>query len=214
MTTPDREATVESFPPTSGRLTGVVGIVLAGVVLVAALAARSTATPLGIAIVAVLGGILSWAVLLRPSVSAADDVLRLRGIFHTDLVPLAAIDRVVVTQVLAVFVGERRFVSPAIGHSKRQSTKRRLSPGDVPQRGGLDVLPSGKVATSGRGVHQSYVESRITHLAKDSRDRLGVRPGSPEQQALAAEIRRVWAWPEIVGAVVAAIAFLVWLLVL
>ena len=81
----------------------------------------------------------------RPAVWVTRDALVLRGMFHTDRVPLAAIDKVVVTQVLAVSAGGRRFVSPAIGYSIRQTVKSRrarssskvagLTSGRAPGRG-------------------------------------------------------------------------------
>jgi hypothetical protein len=204
------DVVVERFPPTSGRITGVIGLVTAAAVLVTALVARSAGTALGIAIAAALGGVLVWAALLRPSVAVTAHDLVLRSMFHTDRIPLAAIDRVVITQVLAVSAGGKRYVSPAIGHSVRQVARARRRPGGLEQQS-LDELEGRAVAGAGRGAHQAYVEDRIAHLAQDSRDRLGVRKGSSEQSDLAAGVRRTWAWPEIVSAGVLTLALVVWL---
>ena len=113
----------------------------------------------------------------------------MRGMFSTHRVPLAAIDTVVVTQVLAVKVGDQRFVSPVIGYTVRQTMKAQGA-----RRAGADRRRSGPAQD-----HQAFVEARIAYVAQDARDRLGIRKGSPEQQALAADVRRTWAWPEIVG---------------
>jgi hypothetical protein len=42
---------------------------------------------------------------------------------------------------------------------------------------------------------------------------MGIRKGAPEQQALAADVRRTWAVPELVAVAVAVLAFVVWLVV-
>jgi hypothetical protein len=97
MTEQDDDAVVERFPPTSGRVSGILGLVTAGIVLVLAVSAWDTGTALGVAIVAVLGAVLVWGALLRPALWATGRDLVMRGMFHTDRVPLAAIDRVVVT---------------------------------------------------------------------------------------------------------------------
>lgn len=199
MTEQDQDAVVERFPATSGRFSGVLGLVLVTVFLVLSLLAWDPGTPLGVAILSLLGAVLIWAVLLRPAVWTTHRDLVLRGIFHTTRIPLAAVDDVIVTQVLAIRVGERRYTSPAIGYTTRQNTKIRL-------RKGSEGTPSEtKVA-------QAFAESRIRHLADDTRERTGVRRGSPEQAALAGDVRRRWAWPEMVAAVVLALGWVVWLL--
>lgn len=194
------DAVVDRFRPTSGRVSGVIGLVLAAVVLVLALSARDTGTALGVAIAAVFGGILCWATLLRPTLWATREELVVRGVLRTDHLPLAAIDKVAVAQVLAVFVDGRRYVSPAIGYTARETinTRVRGRSGSAPVRSAADT-------------YQVFVEERIMHLVGEARQRHHVRAGSPEQRELAAGVRRVWAWPELAGLVVTAAAFVVWL---
>ncbi|MFC6341892.1 hypothetical protein ACFP8W_07890, partial [Nocardioides hankookensis] len=171
-------AVVERFAPTSGRISGIVGLATAGVILVLALIAGETGTPLGVAIVAVLGGLLIWAALLRPALWVTSRDLVMRGMFSTQRVPLAAIDGVVVTQVLAAKVGDHRYVSPVIGYTVRQTIKAKARDGRNPS--GSAPAPTNE--------HQAFVEARIDFLAQDARDRLGIRKGSPEQAALAADV--------------------------
>ena len=211
MTTPDREPVVERFPPTSGRFIGVLGVVTAVVIFVAAAMARSTDTALGVALLAALGGVLAWASLLRPAVWLTAEDLVLRGMFQTDRIPLAAIDRVVITQVLAVSAGGKRYVSPAIGHSVRDTAMARRRPGGLEQQG-IDALEAqaNAVSAGARGAYQAHVEERIRQVSREARERAGVGPGTAEQEALA-EVRRTWAWPEIAGTVVLAAAFVIWL---
>ncbi|MBA2953958.1 hypothetical protein GON03_06465 [Nocardioides sp. MAH-18] len=197
----DHDAVVERFPATSGRFSGVLGLVLVSVFLVLSVLAWDPGRPLGVAILSVLGAVLIWAVLLRPAVWSDGRALVLRGIFHTTRIPLAAIDSVIVTQVLAIRVGEHRYTSPAIGYTARQNTKRRL------KGRSNDDLPRPEETL----VAQAFVESRIRHLAQDTRERTGVRQGSPEQAALAAAVRRTWAWPELAAVALLALGWIVWL---
>ena len=202
MTDPAPDAVVERFTPTSGRITGVMGLITAGVVLILALLAWDAGTPLGIAIVAVLGGLLAWTALLRPALWMTGQELVMRGMFGTHWIPLAVIDTVIVTQVLAVKVGDQRFVSPVIGYTVRQTMRAKVR--DARVASSPDPGPT--------QVHQAFVEARIAYMAQDARDRLGIRKGSPEQQALAAGVRHTWAWPELVGAGLLVLAFVVWLI--
>ncbi len=199
MNEQDQDAVVERFPATSGRLSGVLGLVLVSVFFVLSVLAWSPETPLGVAILSVLGGVLIWAALLRPGVWVTGRDLVMRSIFHTDRIPLAAIESVVITQVLTVRTAQRRYVSPAVGYTVRQNVKIRFRSRNTPP-------PSETV------VAQAFVESRIGHLAEEARDRLGVRRGSPEQAALAAGVRREWAWPELGAVALLAAGFVVWLL--
>lgn len=200
MTEQDHDAVVERFQPTSGRISGFVGLGTAAVIFVIAVLDKDTGTPLGVAILALLGALLVWAALLRPAMWVTSTDLVMRGMFRTDMIPLAAINKVSVSQVFAVFVGERRFVSPVIGYTARQTMKSRVTRG---------VTES---TTSPIQSHQTFVEARIDHLAQSSRDLLGIRNRSPEQEALAADVRRSYAWPEIAGVAVLVLAFVVWLL--
>ena len=186
-----KPAKVQRFHATNGRASGFIGLACAAIVLAFAIAAHDTGEPLGIAILAVLGALLVWAIILRPAVWTTERHLVMRSMFHTDTIPLRTIERVVVAQVLAVFANGRRFVSAAIGYSTRQTIKNRTE------------------ARSGRGTprtaldtYQVFVEERLTHLAKEDRERYPEGETTP---------RRSLAWPEIVGVVVLVAAFLVWL---
>src|SRR5262245_25596992 len=98
----DPDTVVERFRPTSGQISGIFGVAGAGVILVLALLARDTGTALGVAIVACFAAVLIWAVLLRPTLWATHRHLVMRSMLHSIHIPLGAIDKVVVGQVLAV----------------------------------------------------------------------------------------------------------------
>lgn len=190
---------VEGFEPTSGHVTGGLVLVLSvGVLLIGLLRPDLGWAPPVLA-GAALASVLAWTVLLRPRVWATDEHLVLRNALHTVGLPLATIDKVAVGQVLAVSAGQRRYVSPAIGRSRRQSlragsaaTRTRLPgtglPGDTRTAHGQDATDtSGAV----RHSYPDFVELRITQLAQDARAR-GMGP---------ATVSRTWAWPEISGLV-------------
>ena len=181
---------VERFYATNGRTSGWIGLGCAVVILGLAIAPWSTGRPLGVAILALLGALLVWVIMLRPGMWATGRHLVMRGMYHTDTVPLAAIDRVAVGQVTAVSVGDKRYLSPVVGYSARQTVRLRAAAKKAGAPGPADT-------------YQVFVEERITHLAQDARD----RGGDP-----AATVRRTYAWPELAGTAVLAVAFLVWLL--
>ncbi|WP_028642638.1 hypothetical protein [Nocardioides sp. URHA0020] len=183
--TRDDTAVVERFAPTSGRLTGVLGLVTAGVVFAIAVFDWDTGTPLGVAIVALLGALLVWMALLRPALWATHQYLAMRGITRTEWIPLVAIERVVITQMLAIGTGDKRYLSPVIGHTARTAVKGRF----------------GASAPKVEYSHQQLVETRINQLAREARERHDPDPG----------VRRTWAWPELAGCALLVLAFAVWL---
>lgn len=187
---------VERFQPTSGRIMGAIALVIAAAVVVIGVVDRDHGYPLSVVLGAVVFGILVWAAMLRPRVWATEDHLVMRNMLHTARIPLAAIEQVAVRQVLAVSAGEQRYVSPAIGRSFRQTVK-----------------SNRRTEQSATESYPVFVEERISRLAEDARAQHGVRRFSEEQAALAADVDRTWAWPEIAGLTVFGLAFLVSLFV-
>ena len=185
-----KQESVEEFRPTSGRVQGVIAVTAAAALVVIGLRDLDSGFPAPLIAVCLLLGVLAWASMLRPRVWATADDLVMRNMLHTVRIPLAAIQTVVVRQVLAVGVGGGRYVSPAIGQSARATAR-----GD--KAGGK------KSATES---YQVFVEERIVQLADTARSALGVEKHSEEQAALAEDVRRSWAWPEIVALGACAIA--------
>lgn len=185
---------VERFRPTSGRVMGVLAVLLATAVVVIGVVDREHGFSVPVVFAALFLGIVAWAAMLRPGVWVAGEELVLRNMLETVRIPLAAIERVAVRQVLAVSVGERRYVSPAVGRSRRQAMKANRRDADQP------------------GPAESYavfVEERISRLAEDARAKRGIGLLSDEQLELAKGVRRRPAWPEIAGLVVAAVGLVV-----
>lgn len=191
------EEPVERFRPTSGRILGVIALVIALAVVVIGVIDREAGFSAPVVAAAVVIGVLVWSAMLRPKVWVTQQDLVLRNMLHTVCIPLAAIEQVAVRQVLAVSAGEKRFVSPAIGRNWRQAFRANRA---ARQPTAVESYPV-------------FVEERIAQLAEDARARSGVTLLSDEQLVLAEGVRRTWAWPEIVALALASLAFVVTLVV-
>lgn len=190
----------ERFTVWSSRIVGVVGLVaVAGVILLGVTGAGGEYHPAAYAVCALIA-VLIWVAVLRPEVAIEGDRLVLRNPLNKVTIPLAAIEQIAVRRWLAVRVGDRRLTNAGISRSRRQGVRDDQRP-DVT---GLDLA-----ALSYGGI----VERRIHRLAEDARDRQGIKLYSDEQLALAADVRRTWAWPEITALAVLAVAVVVTLLV-
>lgn len=205
------------FAPTSGRVLGVLGIVVsAAVVVLGIVDPGDVIAPVMIA--AAAAGVVAWAALLRPRVSVNARTLYLRNMLETVEVPLAAIDEVVIRQVLAVRVGEKKFVSPSIGRKLRKMIKAprpaQLMMPDVPESM-PDVLGPAPEAPRTQLVvdYADHVESTLRGLVEDARLRQGITRYSDEALALAADVRRRPAWLEIGALTALVVAFVASVLV-
>jgi hypothetical protein len=187
-------AVVERFPSTSGRISGVICLGTAAIVLTLAILPLDTGTPLGVAIVACFGALLTWVVSLRPAVWVTERDLVLRNMLVTFSIPLPAIEKVIIAQVLAVSAAGRRYVSPAVGYSLRQTVRSR-SP--RPQR-------AEKAKASMVESVQFFIEERIRYHVREASERQA-RDNTP-----VGDVRRTTAWLEIAGLVGFALAFVVW----
>lgn len=191
---------MDRFTPTSGRVTGVLALLVVAAVLAIAVVDPDNAFPAPVTAAAAVVGVLVWAAMLRPRVWVTERSLVLRGMLDTVSLPLASIEEVSVRQVLAVRAGHKRYVSAAVGRSLRQVVRSRS--GSAP----ASPEPPGQVS------YPDFVEERIRQLGEDARARAGIERYSDEQVALAADVRRAPAWPEIVALVLSVTAFVVTLL--
>jgi hypothetical protein len=183
---------VETFRPTSGRVMGVLAMALVVTLLVTA----AWPGDQGFAPYAVwgllFGAVLAWAAMLRPRLWATASDLVLRNMVTTTYVPLASIDEIAVRQVLAVRAGDARYVSPVIGRKLRE-----LSP----------VRPDKDGTTPATMPYPLFVQDRIHHLCERARAHEGIAMMSDEQLARAGDVRREWAYPEIVALVLTGLGF-------
>jgi hypothetical protein len=207
------EEDLEHFPPTGGRVVGVAGLVLAVGFVVLWVLDRD-AVPAPVAAGAVVGGVLVWSSLLRPRVSVSRETLHLRNMLETVHVPLAAVDELVVRQVLALRVGEKKFVSPAVGRKLRKVIRAprptpMLAP-PLPDTMDDAVGPASAPERAPTEIdYVDHVEGRIRERIAEARTRHGVRAYSDEAAALARDVRREPAWPEIAALVLTTALFVV-----
>ena len=187
---------VEDFPPSNGRITGVLGVGICVAIVVLGVAELDQGFPPAVVCAALFGGVLVWVATLRPRVRVTGSELRLRNMLTNISVPLASIEQIVVQQVLSVKVGDHRYISAAVGKSWRQAVKSNR-PGKPDEDAPYPV----------------FVEERLQHLAEEARKKAGITLMSDEQLALAEEVRREWAWPEIMMLGVTALGLVVALLV-
>ena len=182
---------VASFGPTSGGISGVVGV-LCGVLF----AASTLLHGLELSELRYLfGGLafaaLAWTILLRPRVRLLADHVELRNGFSDFLIPYAAISEVAIRSFTAVQVGEKRYIGLAVGRPRTSMTRRRK---DQLARPTPD-LASGKSleGASAADLLQVTLEDRV-HRAER------------EQSAV---VRRRWALPELAVIAVCLVAFVI-----
>src|SRR6187200_1444732 len=82
------------FPATSGAMTGVAGLLVAGGGLIWVLSTVHTVAGVRLAIAFALFGVLTYAFMLRPRVQVTAGALHLVNPFETTAVPLALVSRV------------------------------------------------------------------------------------------------------------------------
>ncbi len=191
---------VERFPATGGRVIGIMTLLVSGGLVILAIAERDESWSLSLALGALALGSTAWASMLRPALAIDDDLLVMRNMIDTVHVPLAAIEQIVVRQVLAVFAGEKRYVSPVVGKTRRKLRRaEKGSASEQPKRGEV--------------AYPDFVEDRIRRRANEARSARGIANLSDEQLALAADVRREWSWPVIALIAAPTLLFVVTLLV-
>lgn len=197
-TGPGPEGQVEHFHQTSGRVTGVVVVSVCGLLAGLAVVDPDAGVPGWLVAVALVLAVLAWSAMVRPSVSIVGEKLRLRGALSTVVVPMAAIEDVVVRQVLSVRAGPKVHTSAAVSRNRRQIRRDTRTPDSA------ELAELAERASYGR-----FVEERIRQRVDEVLEREGVERYSDAQQELAAEAQRRWAWPEIAALSAAVLAFVV-----
>jgi hypothetical protein len=187
---------VERFHATSGRVTGWLTVVLAGVVVLSGVVYLDEGFPGWVAGAALLVGVLAWAVMLRPALWVTRDHLVMRNLAETIHIRLAAVEELAVRQVVAVRASDRRWVSTVVGRSWRKALRTRgTTDGEATPQDGMP--------------YPDFVEGRLHELVDEARTAAGVRPGSPEQLALPDAVRREPALLPLAAIAVAALVLVV-----
>ncbi|WP_151083187.1 hypothetical protein [Nocardioides cynanchi] len=210
---------LQRFRPTNGRAMGVLGIVLCVAIAAVFVTSASAATAVPATLACAAAGVLIWAAMLRPSVSATSDELRMRTMFETVEIPLASIDTVLVRRYLLIRSGGRKYICPAISRSLRKTVRSEMKWNGG---GGGNLLMPGVAADGGSrssvaqdaGAQQDmaypdFVEQQIQHLARTDRARLGIEERSEEEYELGSRAVRRPAWIEIIALAALVVAFVV-----
>ncbi len=188
------------FPATSGAMTGVAGLLVAGAGLIWVLSTVHTVAGVRLAIAFALFGVLTYAFMLRPRVQVTAGALHLVNPFETTAVPLALVSRVSVRSATHVHVGQKRYIGVAVGRRTREMVRPRgeIAGTSSPFSFGLGRLVPNTTSTTERVP--DLLEEYVGTLAKDA---------ARESTDGALAVRRDWAWWLIVPAAVLAAALLV-----
>ena len=205
---------VLAFKATTGRVTGVLGLVTSVAVGALFVVTERPAVALLGALGSAFVGVLTWAALLRPRVTATSEDLELRTMFEDVTVPLAGIDTVLVRRYLLVRAGGVKYICPAIGRSLRKTVRTEMK-----WQGNSQILAPGiqagdKIAAqtevkSKELEYADFVETEIMRRAGSERMRLGIEERSEEEYELGSKAVRRRAWLEIAALAVLAAAFVV-----
>jgi hypothetical protein len=141
------EQTAEQrFGPTSGVITGWAGVVLATLVGVGVAVEDPSVTGFGVAALVLALGVLAWCFLLRPRVLIRGEQLVLRNAFTDQLIPLCAVEDIVVRQTTVVATDDGVYRGIGVGRPLRKIIKERAgerrahgAERATPQRTSLDT---------------------------------------------------------------------------
>ena len=208
--TDDRPDEQVKFGNNSGKVAGTIIVLLAVGVAGLALFDHDGRPAYEVASFATFVAALSYAAMLRPALSIVGGDLVMRNMLETVTVPLAAVESIVVRQVLVVRAGDRKITSSAIGRSRRQMGRDTRPAGAsgsafgslIPQLGGS----SPETPQSSYGL---MVEEQLRARSATARDLAGIKNRSKEQEVLAERVQRRPALPEIAVLVTSLVAFVV-----
>lgn len=182
---------VERFRPTGGHVVGYLTLAAIAGLLVYLLFADRSVSGLRIGTGAVFFGVLTWVTGLRPRVTAYPEHLHVLNSVRDVVIPLVAVDRVEVSRVLTIWVGERRYVCTGIGAAPRKLASSAM--GQPPPDSHKDAAR-----------YVAFVRERINGLAREARQRAGAGAGAGGGDgAGTSEVgpRPVWAWPPLLALV-------------
>jgi len=186
---------VERFGPTSGQVSGYVGLALAGVTVGYVAVAEPTLAGLQVALGALVLAALAWAVGLRPRVLATRDRLVMRNAFRDTHVPLAAVEHVTLGQALTVWAEGERHRCLGVSRSGRAQMRAQRRQAAAAQHGAGEALAA---AAAHDLAQETYAVRRLRELVQGAQHDAGEGETGP--------VRHTWAWPEVAAVVVTGLA--------
>jgi len=191
----------ETFRSSGAVVVGGITVVVSLVLAVLAALHPSAGAPDWISAGLFLFAVLVYLAQVRPAVVLRDAHLVLRNMVGSVHVPLAAVKDVRVRQFLSVEVGRRTYDCAAVGRTRRQIAKdARHTRGTTPaswQPGDSTGSWQPSSAAPAELSYGRFIETKILQRATAARVDRGIEHRSEEQDALADDVRTVWAWPEI-----------------
>ncbi len=172
------------FTPTSGRVTAVLTVVL-GVAAVLVAVAFPDGYPPAVGTGGILAIVLAWAAAVRPRVWLEGPWLVLRGMFSSVHLPLAAVQSVVVQQVLVATVADKRYANPAVGRTRFRAMRRPRTTRDLT----MTAVPGEGWQPDEGADYADFVEERIQEAVRAAQ----VAPGEGADSV----VRREPAWAPI-----------------
>ncbi len=195
---------VERFGPSSGQVSGYVGLAIAAFTVGYVAVVEPTPSGLKVALGALLFASLAWAVVLRPRVHVFTDRLVLRNAFRDTHVPLAAVEHVTLGQALTVWAEGERHRCLGVGRSGRAQLRAQRRRATAEQIGAGEALAA---AAAHDLAQETYPVRRLRELAQGAQREAGSTGTAAEP------VRHTWAWPELAAVVVTGTAFTLSLLV-
>ncbi|HET6152071.1 MAG TPA: hypothetical protein VFE15_03895 [Marmoricola sp.] len=197
----------QEYGPTSGVVTGWIGMVLCAVLIVAVPVANQDLGSARIAVGVGVAAALIWMTMLRPRIIVRlPDILLLRNPLSTWEVPLAAVESVSVRAITRVGVGERTYDGVAVGRPVRPP---RPAGAGLPGFGGRRGVvrsepPTGKARLRPNASTPNAIADLMTEQLLAAADRARAAGQSDTG------IDRVWAVPElaVLGALTVALVIL------
>lgn len=180
---------VERFGPTSGLVSGSVGLLLAAGTVGYVAVVEPTPTGLKVALGAALFAALTWAVVLRPRVLVVDDRVVLRNAFRDTHIPLSAVEHVTLGQALTVWAGGERHQCLGVSRSGRAQIRAQRRQAAASTYGAGEAVAA---AAAHDREQETYAVRRLRVLANGAQ-RLPGDGEAPEP------VRHTWAWPEVVA---------------
>jgi hypothetical protein len=192
---------VQKFHPNTGVFTGYVGMGVAVIVLGTLVfqARDSEGLQYGLGVLLAAGAV--WVAILRPRAYATSKTLVLRNMLSDIHIPLASVETVMMRQTLNVWAGGKRYVCLGIGKTRRELTGRQRRGTGIPFARTPD-LGDGPSTANTKINYEDFVVDRILDLSKEAKQ-TDPNPG---------QVARVIAWPEVIGLVSLAGAFVASLL--
>jgi len=171
---------VERFRPTNGRFTGGLGLGLVAFLMLGTVIDGWHPSDALVIVALGLGGVLVWAVVLRPVVMLGPASLMLRHSFSTTVIPLHLVDEARIGTMLAVQADGRTHRSAALHRARRKE-----------RRAARRTVTQADRATPPIPEYADVVEGRIRDAAEVA------TIAHRRQGATDLAVRRDWAWPEI-----------------